>query len=203
METTPAAAVAAPAAKPLSAWSILLRVFLLFAITGTVALGLLAWSLWPRGEVRELRRIALSELPGKWERRVELRAGGWLVGVGQLAAAFAPMPPEAHAALDCVDNVEVSVNERVDGADESAPGALLERSREAMLARGWEPLVTVRDHGDTVLVFTQAQAGANSLRFCALVHDGRDLVIVTCEGRPGPLLDTLAPRMREHLVALR
>lgn len=183
--------------SPLSGWSVVLRVLLVCAFVFVVFAGLLAWSFLPRGEVRQLRRAALSQLSGDWQRLVEVRVGGTLCSAGQVAAAFAGAPPEALAVLDCVDSAEVSVHQRTPGTgsrtdDEAAN--LIAITTEAMSARGWEPLVRVHSDHDTVAVFLAPTNVHETVRLCVFVHDGNQLVVAACEGRLAPLLRILNTR---------
>lgn len=191
----------APGSRPLSGWSIFFRLLLVAAITGTALVLFAAWSFLPRGDVRQLRRLALSHLSGDWHKQVELRVGGAICSVGQFAAAIAGAPAEAQVALGCLDSAEVSVHHcDSSAAGDASAGPLLAAAVTEMRERGWDPVVTVRDHGDTVAVFTRDD-GIEHLRVCVLVLDGRDLVIATCRARPAPLLKLFSDRAAQQLAA--
>lgn len=183
---------------PLSGWSVLFRVLLVCVLTFVLSMALLAWSLLPRGEVRELRRAALSELPGDWKRLVEVRGGGVLCSAGQFAATLAGAPLEVVAALDCVNSVEVSVHQRTRGSGgirgDATAANLLEVTSARMAARGWDPLVQARSRDSTVAVFLAPTNMQEKVRLCVLVHDGDQLVVVACDGRLEPLLRILEAR---------
>jgi hypothetical protein len=66
--------------------------------------------------------------------------------------------------------------------------AMLASADSAMTARGWERVVGVIDGRDLVAVYFPKDFSVHRLKCCVLVIDGKEMVLVSVQGNPEPLL---------------
>jgi hypothetical protein len=125
--------------------------------------GWLAWREVARAEpaVRELRDRVVAASGDAWLPMVEGRAGGLVLGAARLAARAADVPPEVADVLGLVRGGSVCVLQPRPSSRPADPAAVLEAARAAGGGAGWEPVVTVRDGGEVVLVLVREAALAD------------------------------------------
>ncbi len=137
--------------------------------------------------------------PG-WSRTVEVRVGGCVLGLARAVAAFADVPEEARHALRAARCASVGVYQW--------RGADLEDVRRRMTGTGgpirvegrdWARVVSVRTGGESVVVLTPADAGADAgaLELCVVVLAEGQLVVVSVEVDPEPVAELVRPHLRQ------
>ena len=65
---------------------------------------------------------------------------------------------------------------------------MLASADSAMTARGWERVVGVIDGRDLVAVYLPKKLSVHRLKCCVLVFDGKEMVLVSAQGNPEPLV---------------
>ena len=171
------------------------RIVLLGATGLVLALGLaIVLSFRLDAETRVLRRAALEAAPGEWEPRIEFGIGRLPVLLVKAGLSFVDLEPEARAAIRAFQCADVGIYQRTAaagvGAASDGNATVLARASQAMETRGWEPLVRVRDGGDTVAVFVPRDGdGGRRLRVCVLVIDRDHLILVSAGANPEPLIE--------------
>jgi len=66
---------------------------------------------------------------------------------------------------------------------------MLAAADSAMTARGWERLVGIIDGRNLVTVYFPQKISVHRLKCCVMVFDGKELVLVSAQGNPEPLLE--------------
>lgn len=66
---------------------------------------------------------------------------------------------------------------------------MLAAADSAMTARGWERAVGVADGRNLVTVYFPKKISVQRLKCCVMVFDGKELVLVSAQGNPEPLLE--------------
>ena len=67
-------------------------------------------------------------------------------------------------------------------------GFRLAAADSAMAARGWERVAGVMDGHDLVTVYLLNKVSVHRVKCCVMVFDGKELVLVSAEGNPEPLV---------------
>lgn len=115
---------------------------------------------------------------GPWDEHIELGVGALSLSLVRSIAACSDVDAEARSILACARSAEVGVYELCGDASVRAPAALLAATSTAMAARGYDRVVAVVDHGETVAVFVPRDIdAADVIRLSVVVFDGRELVV--------------------------
>ncbi len=140
-------------------------------------------------EAGEVRAALDRVVTGNASTEVQFSVGPGALGLVRFVAGFIDdIPPEALKAMEAVRSASVGVYRLSNRPDDAARGEMLQVTSARMQGRGWHRVVAVQDHGELVMVF--APAGANDpedLELCVVVCSGDDLVVVSANGRAGPL----------------
>jgi hypothetical protein len=136
----------------------------------------------------------------EWEKQIDLNIGTATLAVVGAGLAFAPLDANARAAVQAVRGVEVGIYEMVPGMKPPDCAAMLAVADSVLTARGWERLVGVLDGEELVSVYVPGKAiSARQVKCCALVFDGRQMVVVSAKVDLEPLLRHL--RNQPELLA--
>ncbi len=152
-------------------------------------------------EMDRVHQALLDNLPGEWQPRIQVRAGGTLFGLARAGlavarAARAEIPPEVGTAVSAVRGARVSVWRLMAGRlDRREFLARMDRSLEV---RGWQRAVTVLDAEHTVVMcLPRSELSDRRLPAGVLVFDGRDLVVVTANTRADQISELALAALRE------
>lgn len=194
----------APTAIPQTAWDVSRgptaprprrgrRLLLALGLSAAALLALLAvtvlMALRVGGDLRTLRRSALTAMPGSWTPQVELSVGLVPALLARAGLSFVDLPPEAQAALRAFRGADVGVYRRSSAAPETAARDALTRVTRDLEQQGWEPAVRVHEGRETVAVFVPRDDRPTDLRAAVMVLDGDQMVLVSARIRPEPLLE--------------
>ncbi len=159
-------------------------------------------------ETNALRAVLMSSTEPGWKKRITIRIGSFTTALVRVGLRFVDLPPEARAALDCVQGGEVGVYE-LDHEPGCAPrGPLLAAMDKAMERRSWTRVVGVVQGDQLVTIYVPAKPSSSSrLQCCLAVLSHRELVVAAARGNPEPLIQVLAKRLelekKRHELAQR
>ncbi len=149
-------------------------------------------------ETRALRNTVFAAAPGEWEPTIELGLGRLPVMLAQRGLGLLDLEPEARLGLQSFHRGSVGVYRRRAGARPLEGIDLLVEARERMRRRGWEPVVSVADGEDAVMVFLEPGGGRDGrLTACVMVANSSDLVLVSGEFRIQPLFELVRIAVEE------
>jgi hypothetical protein len=140
-------------------------------------------------DVRALRNELIRSSGVEWRQLIALNAGYLTLGAGRAALFCVPLPPAARAAVQSVQTAGVGVYQLPDGTPPPDRAAMLAAADSAMTARGWERVVGVIDGRDLVTVYVPKKVSGHRLKCCVMVFDGKEMVLVSAQGNPEPLLN--------------
>lgn len=172
--------------------------FLCLMIPTTVVLlvGVLIFStLRLHGEAADLRRRLVDDVPGRWEKRVEVHAGRFATWMARRALGFVDVPKEARRAVQGLKWAEVGVYE---SAHKKAPSSvdMLHSSDHAMEGRGWDRIVTVMEKDQFVAIYVPRDEDRPSrARVAVVVAQGPQLVLACGAGDLEPIGDLVQERV--------
>ena len=145
-----------------------------------------------------LREVALENLDGFWEERIEFSAGRITFAAAHFGSRFVELPPEARAILGSARGAEVSVWESRDHSEIDGPAILKEADRK-MTSQGWTRLAGVIDRDNLVAVYLPADySGRGSVRVSVLVVNRDQVVCAAARSNVEPLLQMVLEKMREE-----
>lgn len=179
---------------------VLLAIGCLFAFLVLGGVAALAWSFLPGGQTRTLGRAVLTEMPGEWDRQISVGVGRLPVALARVALGFVDLEPEVRAGLRAFRCGDVAIYRHRQGYHSSSqgPGTLLSRARATMSEQGWDPIVTVLERDQAVMVFVpEGERGAHSLQACVLVLEDDQLVLASVEANVQPLMDLLQDHLQK------
>lgn len=148
------------------------------------------------GDARALRQAAFSALDHPPQKQIEISAGWMLLGAARTCIAFIDrVPPEARLALKAVRSASVGVYRPQHDIDQRERTRLFAEADAAMNRHGWTRTVGVIDGHDTVLIYTHEPGWfSRTQHVCIVVCEPRQLVIVSANADPAPLLELAATR---------
>ncbi len=153
-----------------------------------------AWSLFPGGEVRALRAALIPADAPPPDTRIEFRVGWPVLATARAVASLVRVDREVADALRAVRRAEVSVHEFGRHALAAGWKPDLDAADRALGHSGWERVVGVREPGEVVGVYVQKEARpGEDLDVCVFVRNRKDLAIVSARCDPAVLL-TLVER---------
>lgn len=176
------------------------------ALTGVLTLVLaLVLSLRMGGEARTLRRAVFAATPDAWEPQLEIGVGrlpAWIARTGvKLADPHLDLPTEALAGIASFRSADVGIYHRNASAPTASKTETLAHVDAAMTARDWEPVVSVHDGQETVLVFLPKDLHSlRDARACVFVMQKDQLVIVSARLDLDPLIGLIQQKL-PHLVS--
>lgn len=177
-----AGSVAPSAAVPVTRTG---RLILVLALTAIGATGCGR----PGGEAPALSE-RLSRVAGTHcQKEIAISVGSIPFTLLRAGLALAEPEPEVKAALGALRGAEVAVYELRPGRRAPDQSALLVAADETMTERGWDRVVGVLSPEELVAVYVPADlTSTRNVRVCAVVFDGRELVVASVRGNPEPLM---------------
>ncbi|MBN8246530.1 MAG: hypothetical protein J0L84_03710 [Verrucomicrobia bacterium] len=147
----------------------------------------------PGPDVRALGQ----EMRGGGAPGIALRLGTVPLSLIRFGLRRTPMDPEALAALDALQGVEVAVYPFAGAGDPDGVPRRLEAGSAALAARGWHRVVGVANDEVTVSVHARDDARhPDRLELCAAVLHDAHCVVVSVRGEiPDSLLASLGQRL--------
>jgi len=166
-----------------------------YGITGYFRLG---------SETKALQRTVMKAMGGECQKKFAIHAGWLTMGAVRLGTRWVNMPPEPRAALEALRTAEVGVYALDEEPAQADSGALFQEVGVAMGARGWDRIVGVAHGKDMVSVFIPHKANlSRQIACCLMVVSGRNLVIASVRGNPGPLLEIAQRHIDKHGMVRR
>jgi len=139
-------------------------------------------------DVRALRDEVIQSSGAAWRRQIVVNASYLPLGIVRAGLSCARLDPAARAALRSVHAAGVGVYQ-LSGGSPPDRAAMLAAADSAMTARGWERAVGVADGRNLVTVYFPKKISVQRLKCCVMVFDGKELVLVSAQGNPEPLLE--------------
>jgi hypothetical protein len=139
-------------------------------------------------EARAVRNELIKSSGVEWRQQIALNAGWLIFGGVRAGLSCIRLDPAARAALQCVQAAGVGVYQLPAGTAPPNRAAMLAAADSAMTARGWERVVGVMDRRDLVAVYSPKNVSARRLKCCVLVFDGKEMVLVSAQANPEPLV---------------
>jgi hypothetical protein len=174
-----------PSARRLWLWGLLVTPLLLIALLGAGVASCFRLS----SDARALRDELIKSSGVAWQPEIVLNVGRLTLGAIRAGLSCARLDAGARAALQSVHAAGVGVYQLPAGTPPPNRAAMLAAADSAMTARGWERAVGVIDGRDLVAVYFPNKVSVHCLKCCVLVFDGKELVLVSAQGNPEPLLD--------------
>ncbi|HEV2394788.1 MAG TPA: hypothetical protein VG146_20750 [Verrucomicrobiae bacterium] len=145
-----------------------------------------------------LRSSVMESVPGHWDKRFAIHAGGLTLAFARFGSSFFNLPPEPKAALGALHGADVGVYKLLDAPQALDYSALFTRADKAMKRRGWERMVGVARGGQFVAVYLPRDMRAlQHVACCVVVLNEGDLVIASARGNLEPLLALPWPTARQ------
>ncbi len=153
-------------------------------------------------DARALRNGLMKSSGVEWRQQIALNAGRLTLGAVRAGLSHARLDPGARAALQSVRSAEVGVYRLASGTLPPDRAAMLTAADSAMTVRGWERVVGVMDGHNLVAVYVPGKnISAHRLKCCVLVLDGKEMVLVSVQGNPEPLLQYAFDQANLHAQA--
>ena len=172
-------------ARRLWLWAILITPLLLLVllVAGVASFFYLG------SDARALRNGLMKSSGVEWRQRIALNAGHFTLGAVRAGLSCVKLDPGARAALQSVRTAGVGVYQLSGGTKGPDRAAMLATADSTMTARGWERVVGVLDGKDLVAIYLPGKnVSVHRLKCCVLVFDGKEMVLVSVQGNPEPLL---------------
>ncbi len=139
-------------------------------------------------DARALRNGLIQSSGVEWHQQIALNTGYLTLGAVRAGLSFVKLDPGARAALQSVHTAGVGIYELPAGTPPPDRAAMLAAADSAMAARGWERVVGVMDGHDLVTVYLPNKVSVHRVKCCVMVFDGKELVLVSAQGNPEPLV---------------
>ena len=111
---------------------------------------------------------------------VNINIGTWLV---KLMMKFADEDdPEAKALMDGLKRIKVTVFELEDNHNSRRLNSIIENKIQSLSAKGYEQLVSVRDHGDNVFILAKVKGDLMQDAMIIAYEKGDELAIISLKG---------------------
>jgi hypothetical protein len=138
----------------------------------------LLWFFTKRSEMQTLQRSVTSLTENNTDRRIHIKAGGFVLGAARRIASFFHPPAELQTAMDALRDIDVAYYKLHQRQNPQDCSVAFERARSAMESRRWDRLVSVSQHGMFVAVFTPRNVRPGTVgQFCVMTLEGNNLVI--------------------------
>ena len=166
-------------------WGLLLTPFLLLGLLGACVASCFRLS----ADARAVRNELIKSSGVEWRQQIALNAGWLTLGAVRAGLSCVRLDPAARAALQSIHGAGVGIYQLPAGTPPPNRAAMLVAADSAMTARGWERVVGVIDARDLVAVYSPKKVSVHRLKCCVLVFDGKEMVLVSAQGNPEPLLE--------------
>jgi len=177
--------VVRPPARRLWLWAFLVTPLLLLVL---LAAGVASF-FHLGSDARALRNGLIKSSGVEWRQRIVVNAGHLTLGAVRAGLSCVKLDPAVRAALQSVRTAGVGVYQLPSGAPRPDRAAMLAAADSTMTARGWERVVGVMDSKDLVAVYLQGKnVSVHRLKCCVMVFDGKEMVLVSAQCNPEPLL---------------
>ncbi len=156
-------------------------------------------------EAGEVRAAIDRVIAGEASTEVQFSVGSGAIGLVRFVAGFIDeVPPEALKALEAVNHASVGVYKLTSRPDEATRVEMMQVTAAQMESEGWHRVVAVHDGSDLVMVFAPADAhDPDELQLCVVVCGDTELVVVSANGRAGPLREIAEMHAGEWRRSLR
>jgi len=172
-------------ARRLWLWVLLLTPLLLLVV---LAAGVTS-CFYLGSDARALRDGLIKSSAVEWRQKIALNANYLTLGVIRAGLSCVRLDPGARAAVQSVQTAGVGVYQLQAGTPPPDRAAMLAASDSAMTARGWARVVGVMDGHDLVAIYLPGKnISMHHVKCCVLVFDGKEMVLVSVQGNPEPLL---------------
>ncbi len=172
-------------ARRLWLWAFLVTPLLLLALLAAGVASCFRLS----SDARALRNGLIKASGVEWRQQIAVNAGYLTLGAVRAGLSFVKLDPGARAALKSVRTAGVGVYQLPSGAPRPDRAAMLAAADSTMTARGWERVVGVLDGKDLVAIYLPGKSvSVHHLKCCVMVFDGKEMVLVSVQGNPEPLL---------------
>jgi hypothetical protein len=153
-------------------------------------------------DARALRNGLMKSSGVEWRQQIAVNAGHLTLGTVRVGLSRARLDPGALAALQSVRSAEVGVYQLASGTPPPDRAAMLAAADAAMTIRGWDRVVGVMDGSNLVAVYVpEKNTSAHHLKCCVLVLNGKEMVLVSVQGNPEPLLQYAFNQANLHAQA--
>jgi hypothetical protein len=174
-----------PSARRLWLWGLLVTPLLLLALLAAAVASCFRLG----AEARAVRNELIKSSGVEWRQRIALNAGWFTLGAVRAGLSCVRLDPAARAALQSIHGAGVGIYQLPAGTPPPNRAAMLGTADSAMAARGWERVVGVIDGRDLVAVYFPTNVSVHRLKCCVVVFDGKQMVLVSAQGDPEPLLE--------------
>ena len=140
-------------------------------------------------DFRALRDGVIKSSDVAWRQQFALNASYPVLGAIRAGSSFVKLNPGARVAVQSVRSAGVGVYQLASKAPSPDRGAMLAAADSTMTARGWKRVVGVMDGKELVAIYLpEKKISIHRLKCCVLVFDGKELILVSVQGNPEPLL---------------
>ena len=172
-------------ARRLWLWALLAVPLLLFIVLAVMVVDCFRLP----SEARALRDELITSSGVEWRREIALNANALMLGAIRAGLSCVRLDSGARAAIQSVRSAGVGVYQLPAGTPPPDRAAMLAAADSAMTVRGWERVVGVMDRRDLVAVYLQKEVSVRHLKCCVMVFDGKEMVLVSAQGNPEPLVN--------------
>ncbi len=174
-----------PSARRLWLWGLLVTPLLLIGLLGAGVASCFRLG----ADARAVRNELIKSSGVEWRQQIALNAGWLTLGAVRAGLSCVRLDPAARAALQSIHGAGVGIYQLPAGTPPPNRAAMLVTADSAMTARGWERVVGVIDARDLVAVYFPKKVSVHRLKCCVLVFDGKEMVLVSAQGNPEPLVE--------------
>lgn len=167
-----------------------LQILIISILLVLVSLAAWVFSLFHLSPEIRLLRDQLTRAGGPvWRQQIALNANLFTLGAIRTGLSGVRLDPAARAALQSVHAAGVAVYQLPPEAPPLHRVPLLAVADTVMADRGWDRVVLVMNAGNLVAIYTPKRNRLfHHLKCCVLVCSGRELVLLSVQGNPEPLV---------------
>ncbi len=148
---------------------------------------------------KALGSSVMEAVPGQWDKRIAVHAGGLTLGLVRFGSHFFNLPPEPKAALEALHGAEVGVYKLQESPAALDYSAMFTAADKSMRKRGWERIVGVVQGRQFIAAYMPRDLHTlKRMGCCVVVLHERDLVVASARGNLEPLFELATQHLQEH-----
>jgi hypothetical protein len=147
-------------------------------------------------ETAALRHCVTKSLAGHYNKKIAVSVGAVTMGLARIGGRLVHMPPEAHAALESIQQAEVGVYKLERNPSALNWSAIFSRADQEMVGRGWERIIGLANEHELVAIYVPGKGlASHRVKCCLVVIQGQELIVASAKGNPEALVDLARSRL--------
>jgi hypothetical protein len=150
-------------------------------------------------DARALRDSVTRSAGAEWNEEIEIGVGALTLNLARFGLSFVDLDPEARTVLSAARSADVGVYRTRTEPKQKDFALMLANADHAMIARGWDRMVTVMEPRELVAVYVPGNIrSTRDVRVCLVVLNGGELVVASARSNLEPLLEMAFNRSEWH-----